>query len=145
MAGLTAQGCQLFWSTSTAVSTASSCLVGEVTDISGPSGSKGEIDVTGLGSSAKEYLLGLPDFGEISFNINYMAADVAQNNLFADYSLTVPVRRRGVIKLSDTAVHALMFKGYAKSFQWTMAKEDAIKAACSIRITGPATLTTTIA
>ncbi len=145
MAGITAQGVNFFWSTSTAVSTASSNLVGEVTDISGPTGNRGEIDVTSMNSAAKEYLMALPDFGDITFNINYIGSDVAQNAFYADFISTAAPKRKGCIKLTDTAVHAIIFEGYAKAFSWTMGQDQQIKASCGVRISGSATLTTTIA
>lgn len=145
MAAAPTQGIQLFWSTSTVLSTASSCLVGSISDIKGPSASKKEIDVTTMDSSAMEYLLGLPDFGDVTLDMIYEGADVAQNALYADSILATSPQRRCVIKLTDSASHAIMFKGYAKPFSWSMTKEDAIKLSGSIRVTGQATLTTTIA
>lgn len=145
MAGINSQGVQFFWSTSTAVSTASSCLIGEVTNISGPSGSRGEIDVTSMNSVAKEYLMTLPDFGDVTFTINYTGADAVQNTFYADFISTAAPKRKGCIKLTDTAAHAIIFEGYAKQFQFSMNAEQAITAQCGIRISGAATLTTTIA
>src|SRR5512139_2328270 len=102
MAGLTTQGIAFFWSTSTAVSTASSNLIGEVTNISGPSGTKGEIDVTSLQSAGKEYLMALPDFGDITFDLNYTGSDATQNALYSDWVAATSPKRKGCIKLTDS-------------------------------------------
>lgn len=144
MAAHPTQGTLLYWSTSTAVSTASSCLVGQVSDISGPSGQKSEIDVTNLNSAGKEYLMSLPDFGELSFNLFYDGTDVAQNALYADWVSTATPKRKFVIKVADTTQYVIG-EGYVKNFQWSMTKDDAVKAACSIRISGACTLSTTAA
>jgi hypothetical protein len=145
MAGINSQGVTFFWSTSTVVSTASSCLIGEVTNISGPSGARAEIDVTSMNSAAKEYLMALPDFGEVTFTVNYTGADAVQNAFYADFISTAIPKRKGCIKLTDTAVHAIIFEGYAKQFSWNMSPDAAITAQCGVRISGAATLTTTIA
>jgi len=145
MAGITTQGIALFWSTSTAASTASSVLVGEVTNISGPSGSKAEIDVTSLQSAGKEYLMALPDFGDVSFDLNW-TGDVTQTTLYADWVSATSPKRKAVIKIAEsTAVtRFLIFDGYVKQFSWSMGKDDAVKASCAIRISGAATLSTTM-
>jgi hypothetical protein len=145
MAGINSQGVQFFWSTSTTVSTATTCLIGEITNISGPSGSRSDIDVTSMNSVAKEYLMALPDFGDITFTINYTGADAVQNAFYADFISTPTPKRKGCIKLTDTAAHAIIFEGYAKQFQFSMNAEQAITAQCGVRISGAATLTTTIA
>jgi len=145
MAGINSQGVQFFWSTSTAVSTASSCLMGEIISLSGPSGSRGEIDVTSMNSAAKEYLMALPDFGDVTLTINYMGTDAVQNTFYADFISTAAPKRKGCIKLTDSASHAIIFEGYAKQYQFSMSPEQAITAQLGIRISGSATLTTTIA
>jgi hypothetical protein len=52
------QGVSVYFSTSSANSTAAAALVEQVVSFNGPSGSAGVIDVTHLGSTAKEKLIG---------------------------------------------------------------------------------------
>ena len=56
---------------------ASFAKVGEVTNIGAPSGEAAEIEVTHLESEAKEYLLGLPDEGNIELAMNAIAGTPA--------------------------------------------------------------------
>ena len=66
-----AQGTEFFWSTNTTVaSTSTSCMIGEITDFSGPGGQAAVIDVTNLNSTAKEKLVGLRDEGQLSLSLN---------------------------------------------------------------------------
>ena len=55
--------------------------VGEVTNIGAPSGEAAEIDVTHLESEAKEYLLGLPDEGNIEIAMNAVDSDAGHDEL----------------------------------------------------------------
>lgn len=53
--------------------------VSSVTSFSGFSGSAAEIDTTHLQSTAKEFLMGLQDFGNFSIDCNYLPADTGQD------------------------------------------------------------------
>ncbi len=139
---ITTQGVQLFWSTSTAASTSTSNLCGEVTDIKGPTGSKAEIDITSLASSAKEYMMALADFGDVTVNFNYSGADVTQGGIYTDFNQQTAPKRRCVIKLTDTASHVLMFKGYVKAFAFDITKDSVVKVTAGFRISGQASLST---
>ena len=77
-----AQGSKLFWSASTAASTA--VQVGGFMGFNGPSGSAAVIDITTLGSTAKEKLMGLPDEGQLSGDLLYLSTDAGQIALIAD-------------------------------------------------------------
>lgn len=52
--------------------------VKEVTDFDGFDGEASEIDVTHSQSLAKEFLLGLQDFGNVSLDCNHLPADPGQ-------------------------------------------------------------------
>lgn len=52
--------------------------IGEITDFSGFDGKAAEIDVTHLLSTAKEFLMGLQDFGNFSIDVNYLPTDPGQ-------------------------------------------------------------------
>lgn len=55
--------------------------IGEITNFNGFDGSAAEIDVTHLGSTAKEWLMGLQDFGSFNIDVNYLNADAGQDLL----------------------------------------------------------------
>jgi hypothetical protein len=55
--------------------------IGEISNFSGFDGSAAEIDVTHLASTAKEFLMGLQDWGQFSIDTNYLPADAGQDLL----------------------------------------------------------------
>lgn len=52
--------------------------LGEVSSIGEPSGEAADIDVTHLLSTAKEYIIGLPDNGNMQVGGNYVPTDTGQ-------------------------------------------------------------------
>ncbi len=52
--------------------------VKEVKTFTGFDGSAAEIDITHLQSTAKEFLMGLQDFGGFNCDVNYLSADAGQ-------------------------------------------------------------------
>lgn len=142
MGAIGTQGTELYWSTSTAYSTASSNLVGQVTNISGPGGEAAEIDVSHLKSTAKEYLMGLPDEGNVTFSCLYDTTDVSHKALQAD-RLTRTVRGC-VIKLATTALEVIKFQAYCRGFAYDLATENAVRANVTLRVTGQVSQTTAL-
>ncbi len=135
---LESQGVVLFWSTTTALSTAIS--VGQVKGFNGPTGSASIIDVTHLGSTAKEKMVGLPDEGNISFDLVLATSDTGQIKMRECRS----ARTKGhwCLRLTDSSVSILHGDGYVTGFSITGAVDDIIKATAQIEITGPITWTT---
>ena len=144
MAFIEAQGTTFFWSTNAStlnlLTTVAGSIVGQVVAINGPSGSAGKIDVTNLGSTAKEFIMGLRDEGDISLDIIYDAADVGHVTLFADRG-TRTARAWG-FKLGDASSNFVKGIGYCTGFGFTGAVDDAIKATVTIAITGAVAVTT---
>ena len=84
--------------------------------------------------------MGLPDEGQISFDVQYLPTDAGQVALRADRG-TRTKRRVGLLftDASTTIVHA---EGYCTGFAITGAVDDSAKASITIEITGPLTWTT---
>lgn len=141
------QGTEFFWSTSTAASTASGSLVGEVTDFSGPGGQANVIDVTHLLSTAKEKLVGLRDEGQLTMSLNLSFTDAAQIALRADRATRT--MRKCVIKFNDNTTDAAktkaIFDGYVLGFSVTGAVDNKVSANAVIEITGAVTYSSAIA
>lgn len=147
MSNLESQGIQIYWSTGTGttlISTGSSALIGQVVGFNGPTGSAGKIDVTNLGSTAKEFLMGLRDEGDLSLDVMYDPADLGQARAFVDRGTRT--LRAWAIKLtnSTTAGEILYVKGlgYMTGFAVTGAVDDAVKASLTISITGAVNVST---
>jgi hypothetical protein len=106
--------------------------VGQASKIGGFDGQAPEIDVTNLQSVAKEYLLGLQDFGNLSFDVFLDNTDTGQTALRA-------AKESGAAKvftwtLSDAKVSA--FVAYVKQFSANADADGAVTGAVQLRITG---------
>jgi len=132
------QGVLVFWSTSTAQSTA--VAVDGITGFNGPSGSAGVIDITDLNSTAKEKLMGLPDEGQISLDLVYVSTDIGQVALRTDRATRT--RRVVSIKLTDGSSSLVYADAYCTGFSITGAVDDVIKASATLELSGPLTWTT---
>lgn len=106
--------------------------VAEVTNISGFDGQADEVDVTHLRSAAKEFLLGLEDFGNLSLDISLNNTDTGQLALKA--AKANGTAKVFVVRLTDATVGA--FVAFVKSFTFNSQGNDAYRAAVTLRITG---------
>jgi hypothetical protein len=109
--------------------------IGEVTDWDGPGGgSASVIDVSHLGSTRKEKLIGLPDEGQCTFSVNYVPSDTGQlavktsrdNRTLKGYRLT----------LTDTAVTVATWDAYCLSFGISGAVDGKVSGKVGLEITG---------
>ena len=132
------QGCVLYWSTTTSLSTVIS--VGQVVGFSGPTGSANVIDASHLGSTAKEKMIGLRDEGQITLDCNLAPADSGQVKLRECRA----ARTQGnwAIKMTDTAITMLNGHGYVSGFSVTGAVDQIVKASITIEISGAVTYST---
>jgi len=121
------------WSSAGTATPVVSTDIGEVVSISGPSGTASEFDVTHLQSTAKEFMIGLMDEGEVSFDVNIDHTDAGQ--LAFQASRLARTSKTYTITWSDAKVST--FTGYAKSFSKTASVDDKVAASLSIRISGP--------
>jgi hypothetical protein len=136
MAALVSQGCVLKRGDGggTEVFTA----IGEVISINGVgSGSASEIDVTNLSSTAKEFLLGLKDEGEVSISLNLDTGDTMQTGLRSDRDANT--LRNFQLDLTDSGPTTLSFSAYVKTYPISIAVDDKIGLEVSLRISGPVT------
>jgi len=108
--------------------------VGEVVSFSGPGGSASVIDVTHLGSTRREKRMGIPDEGQISFEVNLVPTDVGQLLLLGDRADRT--KRSGYLYLTDTGGTILTFEGYCTQFSIQGSVDNKIQASVTIEITG---------
>jgi hypothetical protein len=111
---LNSQGVEFYWSTSTAASTVSGCLIGEVTDFSGPGGQAAVIDVTHMGSTAREKRIGIRDEGQMTLGVNFVPSDTAQVALRSDRATRT--MRKCVIKFNDASSNYAIFEAFCSGF-----------------------------
>jgi len=112
--------------------------IGEVSAVSGiGGGSATEIDVTTLSSSAKEFLMGLKDEGEVSVTLNLDTGDAQQTALrTARDNVTL---KNFELDLTDTGPTTLSFSAYVKTFSLGVAVDQQITLEMTLRVTGPIT------
>lgn len=109
--------------------------VKEITGFSGFDGSAAEIDRTHLQSAAKEFLMGLQDFGNFSLDTNYLPSDTGQSamrtakatRLIQDFKVT----------FSDNSTAT--FQGYVLSAPTSGAVDAKVDGSFNIRISGDVT------
>lgn len=127
------QGTQ--FSIGTEVSPTSYATLGEVTGMDGPGGQAKVIDATHSRSTAIEKLMGLPDEGQINFNVNYLSGDQGQDEF---------LEARAAQQLRDYKVtfvngEILQFQGYAIGHKISGQVNDKISATLTVEISGPVT------
>ena len=104
----------------------------EISSFSGPGGAGSVIDVTDLDSEAMEKIMGLPDEGQLSFDINYLPDNefhAALRTARAEQALT-----SFELTFSDETVWT--FNAFVTGFSLTGGINAPIKAAVVLEISG---------
>jgi hypothetical protein len=110
--------------------------VANVKDFSGFDGAASELDRTNLDSTAKEFILGLTDPGQLTFNIDYDGSNAGHialrarqvSGVLTNFKLTLP---------ASTGV--VTFNGLVKKFSLAGGVDALLKTAVDIRISGAIT------
>ena len=108
--------------------------IGNVVGFTGPGGSASVIDVTNLASTAKEKLMGLPDEGQFTLDLNYdpdNVAHIALRNARKSRSLV-----EFQITLTDATNTVLSFFGYVLGFALSASVDAQVKASLTVEIDG---------
>lgn len=109
-----------------------------VTSISGLGGQKGDIDITNFDSTAKEFLTGLEDPGQVQVEINYSPSDATQDTL---WGLKESGDLRGWrIQLSGASPSPYFaFSATVQQFQINFQTDDVVRATVTLRVSGSIT------
>lgn len=107
-----------------------------VRDFNGPNISRGEIDVTTLCSTAKEYIPDLKDNGDFSVTAFYSPRNKAQRLLMNALDEVDSKRFRVVLPDDGMGNTSFEFDAFVKSFPISGAQSQAISANLGLRITG---------
>lgn len=109
--------------------------IGEVVSFSDlDGGDSAEIDVTHLQSVAKEYLLGLPDNGTFSMELNFIAGDAGQT-AFRAARVARGLRNFRVV-LPDDDGTTYVFKGRPKTSPVAGGVDQKLSTTMTVRISG---------
>ncbi len=106
----------------------------DITEISGPDGSASEIDATDLGSTAKEFKIGLKDEGQISFTINYIPTNTYHAQLRTDRDNRT--LRSFQLSFTDSPATVWTFSAYIMGFSITNGVDALTQASVTLRISG---------
>jgi hypothetical protein len=113
-------------------------LIPEAFEFDGFDGEAAEIDFTHFQSTAKDFKLGLPDEGNITFSINYIPGDAEHQGLLADQA--AGTQRNYKLILTDGATTEWQFAAFVKLFSLSGAIDDKIPGSVGLRITGAKTI-----
>jgi len=111
----------------------------ELSNLSGPDGSAGEIEVTDLSSTSKEYKRGLTDNGSVSGTLLFIPANVQHAQLRADFVSTTEVARNYRITFTDSPQTTWTFSAYVASLPIDNSLDGTTTANLSLRIKGTIT------
>ena len=109
--------------------------VSNVTAISGPGGAASVIDVTNLASTFKEKLMGLPDEGQISLNLNFDPDDTSHQALRG--ARASRTRTEFKLTLTDATPSTGTFWAYVLSFALDIGVDKQVTAAVTLEVDGP--------
>lgn len=138
------QGAVVFYQNTTGnVSTAAAAKVEEVRNVSGVAPTAGQIDVTHLGSTAKEYLVGLYDGGEVSLDVNWTGSTNATSMQYVMRTAHF-ARTKGAfgIGLQDSAKTLIRGECYVSGFSLNIGVDGALQASFRLRPTAGFSFTT---
>ena len=117
----------------TAFATATFSPIGGVHSIGPATGQAADIDTTSLSSTAKEFLIGLPDNGNIAVQMNALTGDAGHTLLLAALGDSNP-RWLKIIWSNGTIWSIQVF---VKEYTWSGAVDGKVDANASFRTSGP--------
>lgn len=110
-----------------------------VKDIKGPGRSLGTEETTHQASTSAEYVAGVPDAGEISFDMDYDPSDTQQQGLVTD--MTGRTLRNFKVIFPDAGAAEYAFAAFVTKFETDMKVKGALTASVTLKISGAITFT----
>ncbi len=120
--------------------------IGEIVSIDGPSGSVNVIDITNLGSTAREKLVGIQDEGQVSMEVlsNFTTGSTGINQWKLRDLRQTGIKSFFDIRFTDLPVtpftdpSAYFFEGFVTNYSNAVALDDAVKASIGLEISSQA-------
>ncbi len=114
--------------------------IAEIKSISGPGGASTTLDTTTLSSTAKEFVPGLKDNGEVSLSVNFVPGDAGQQQMIDDQeNLTMAVYRITYADKKPTGGTTATFNAYVTNFSPSIGVDALSTADVSLRVSGGVT------
>lgn len=111
--------------------------VANITSYTGPTGSRQVIDVTTLASTGKEKDVGIPDFGQITFEGFFSATDTVQIDVWDNFIAGTLHDWR--LLFSDSPRTQFDFQGYVLNYSYSAGLDDVVRTSVTIEISGTPT------
>lgn len=118
--------------------------VAGVMSITGPGKTRDTIDVTSHSSTGgwREFITGLRDGGEVSFDLNWLFGDdTAQLAFETAFDDNAPTNFQ-LFNPAPAANNRLAFTGYITDMSWAIPTDAQITRSVTIKVTGPITVAT---
>lgn len=133
MAGKVAQGTILARESS--LGSGSFTTVANVKSWDGPSTENPEIDVTSLQSTAKEFVGGLVDFGDLSMELNFDPNNATHQQIFTDMEASPPTTTGWRITFVNPTIN-FTWPAFVKSFSISGEVDGVISGSVTLRLAG---------
>lgn len=121
--------------------TGSEVTVAEVRNIRGPSQRNDEVDVTHMGSSGREFIPALPDFGRMQFPVNFLPEDLSHDNAATGlWGLSAAGGKRDWrLTWPTTNTQKITTTGFVQEIDLETPVAEEMRANISIRLSGSTT------
>lgn len=107
----------------------------EILNFNGPNEQAANIDVTSLCSTAREYIGGLKDGGEVSFDLNFVPGDPMQYQLRSDLG-NGTTRNYKIVIQGGSPSTIISFAAIVTGFNLSGSVDQQVQAATTLKITG---------
>lgn len=101
----------------------------------GPTASKPDIDVTAIDDSAAQFVAGIPDYGNVTFDLFWDPAETTHQNLKTAFD-TVGSTTYFQIVASDDGAATGEFQGEVKGWEHDFSKGAALKVKVTVKLSG---------
>jgi hypothetical protein len=113
-----------------------------VSGFQGPTANKPEIEVTAIDDTAAQYLAGIPDYGNITFEIFWDPANVVHQELKTDFDTVGSVSWFKIVPQDADGSYYGVVKGEINGFEHDFSRGQAQVVRITCRLSGALTWTT---
>ena len=116
--------------------------VPSVGNLTGPTGTKSQVDVTAISDNAFQYIAGLPDFGDVSYTIHWDHANATHLKLFNAYKATDTANSTVTHKIVTAGGENVAFDAVVTGFSMSFAgANESAKVDVTVKVTGAVAIT----
>lgn len=113
--------------------------IANVVSISGLGGQKSDIDITNFDSTAKEFLTGLEDPGQVQVEINFAPGNATHDTLWG-LKNSGDLRTWRIQMSGASPADYFQFSATVQQFQINFNTDDVVRATVTLRVSGAITL-----